>query len=125
MNYDIKKLQKETAGYKPEEILRLCINIFGNKLILGSSLGAEDQVLTDMLLKIDSSSRIFIIDTGRLHQETYDVVADSMKFYSMKYEVYFPETKEVEEMVSLHGPNFFYDSIENRKECCRIRKVSM
>ena len=124
MNYDLKKLQEETAGSKPEEILNHCLNVFDNRIILGSSLGAEDQVLSDMLLRIDPSARIFIIDTGRLHQETYNVAAETMKCYSMKYEIYFPETKEVEEMVNSFGPNLFYDSIENREECCRIRKVN-
>jgi phosphoadenosine phosphosulfate reductase len=95
----------------------------GDDIVLASSLGAEDQVLTHMILTINPKARIFVLDTGRLHQETYDVLGMTMARYGMHYEVYFPDTESVETLLREKGPNSFYESIENRKECCRIRKV--
>jgi phosphoadenosine phosphosulfate reductase len=93
------------------------------RIALASSLGAEDQVLTHMVLAIDPKARIFILDTGRFHSETYDLIQQTMRRYGINYETFFPEASDVEEMVRIHGPNLFYDSIENRKKCCNVRKV--
>jgi phosphoadenosine phosphosulfate reductase len=76
-----------------------------------------------MLAKITSKPRIFSLDTGRLYQETYDIMDELYKKYQIPFEVLFPDTKEVEEMVSTKGMNLFYDSVENRHLCCGIRKV--
>ena len=95
----------------------------GERIALASSLGAEDQVLTHMVLTLKPDARLFILDTGRFHPETYDLIAATMRKYSMHYEALFPEAPDVEEMESLHGPNLFYESIENRKKCCSVRKV--
>lgn len=90
---------------------------------LASSLGAEDQVLTHMMLELDRDAHIFVLDTGRLHQQTYDVMSRMMSRFDFRYEVYAPEAEAVQEMVSAHGPNLFYASVENRKRCCFVRKV--
>ncbi len=94
-----------------------------DRIALASSLGAEDQVLTHMIHAIKPDARIFVLDTGRFHQETYDLMATTMKRYHMRYEILFPEAPDVEEMGSLYGPNLFYDSVEHRKRCCNARKV--
>jgi len=107
----------------PQQVLQFAVDTFGKSLTLASSLGVEDQVLSDMLLKIDPEARIFVLDTGRLHQETYDTMALTMARYSMKYEVYFPQPQAVEAMVTEHGPNLFYNSVDLRKHCCFVRKV--
>ncbi len=114
-----KRFSKSTA----EEILEYFLKKFSEKIVLASSLGLEDQVLTDMALNIDPSAKIFFIDTGRHYQETYDVASETMKRYSMQYEVYFPDTEEVEKMMKTAGPNSFYESLELRKKCCEIRKI--
>ena len=75
-----------------------------------------------MVLNIDPKASIFVLDTGRLNQETYDVMADTMAHYSMHYQVYYPEQKAVEKLLHQKGPNSFYESVENRKECCSIQK---
>jgi phosphoadenosine phosphosulfate reductase len=121
---DLRELQLEHLGKSPELILASFQDNYGDDLILASSLGAEDQVLTHMLLSINPKARIFVLDTGRLHQETYDVMALTMAKYGMRYEVHFPDRDDVEELLSKKGPNSFYDSVENRKECCHIRKVA-
>lgn len=121
---EIEKLNKDFTGKAPQEILRWGLDFFGNgNIALSSSLGAEDQVLTDMLVKINPKARIFTLDTGRLPQETYDVISEAMIKYGMKYEVLFPESKDVEEMENSFGPNLFYQGIEQRKLCCEIRKI--
>ena len=96
---------------------------FGPRAALASSFGAEDMVLVDMLAEIDRLARIFFLDTGRLHQETYDLMDRALACYGIKLEVYFPKAESVERLVRTKGPNSFYRSVEDRKECCRIRKV--
>jgi phosphoadenosine phosphosulfate reductase len=120
----VEQLNSELAGKSPEEILHAAVGYFGaSKTTFASSFGAEDQVITDMLHKEKLEVPVFTLDTGRLHQETYDVFDATRKHYNMQIELLFPRTTAVEAMVSLHGPNLFYDSVEQRRECCRIRKV--
>lgn len=111
------------AAHGPEALLRALVERYGRALKLASSLGAEDQALTHMLLQIDPQARIFVLDTGRLHQETYDVMARTMSRYGMCYEVLAPAAGALQEMVSGAGPNLFYASAEGRKRCCAVRKV--
>ena len=121
---DIQKLNIELKDYSPQKILKWGIDKFGvSRIALASSLGAEDQVLTEMILSVNRESRVFTLDTGRLPQETYDTIEETMKKYSMKYEILFPEKEDVEKMERELGPNLFYKSVENRKLCCNIRKV--
>ena len=121
---DIGKLKEDFAGKEPQEIIRWGLDFFGtDKIALSSSLGAEDQVLTDMIVKIKPAAIIFTLDTGRLPQETYDAVSETMQRYGINYEVLFPESRDVEEMEKNFGPNLFYESIEKRKLCCEVRKI--
>ncbi len=116
-------LTRLKAVTDPLSLLRTASEYFGNDLVLASSLGAEDQVLTHMFLSVCSNARIFVLDTGRLPQETYDTMEAIMQRYHMQYEVCTPPQTELQNMLSNKGPNSFYHSVENRKECCHIRKV--
>lgn len=107
----------------PEDALRWAYETFGDKIAKASSFGPEDSVVTDMIISVNPRARFFTLDTGRLNQETYDVMDAISKKYGIKFEVMFPETREVEEMVKIRGINLFYESVENRKLCCEIRKV--
>lgn len=120
---DIEKLNQELLNATPQEILKRVIEIFGSRIALSSSLGAEDQVLTDMVVKINPAVRIFTLDTGRLFPETYDLIDRTSKKYKILIDVFFPNYSRVEEMVNSKGINLFYDSVENRKLCCHIRKI--
>jgi phosphoadenosine phosphosulfate reductase len=91
--------------------------------VFASSLAAEDMVLTDMILKAQLPIAIFSLDTGRLHAETLDVLAKVKATYGKDIAVYRPQPEAVEQYVATHGLNAFYDSVEMRRECCRIRKV--
>ena len=104
-------------------MLRLALETFGQRVALSSSFGAEDMVLIDMLMKIDPKARIFTLDTGRLPQETYNVIDATRQKYGATIEVFFPQADAVQAMVAEHGMNLFYHSVENRKLCCGVRKM--
>ncbi|PKO89722.1 MAG: phosphoadenylyl-sulfate reductase [Betaproteobacteria bacterium HGW-Betaproteobacteria-12] len=88
-----------------------------------NSLGAEDMVLTDLIVKAKLPIEIFSLDTGRLPLETYDLMAELQKHYHLKLKIYFPQAEEVESFVRNHGINAFYESVTLRKACCYARKV--
>lgn len=119
----IDTLNHQFSNQKPEEVIRWFLDEYGSRVALSSSLGAEDQVLTDMIMKISSEARIFTLDTGRLFPETYDLIERTNRKYNTRIEVFFPDYKRVEEMVNEKGINLFYESVENRKQCCGIRKI--
>lgn len=120
---EIKQLNIELQNETAENILKRLLPIFGDRIALSSSLGAEDQVLTDMIIKIKPSARIFTLDTGRLFPETYDLIDRTSRKYKTKIEIFFPDHQKVEAMVNSKGINLFYESITNRKACCHIRKI--
>ncbi|QKF60269.1 phosphoadenylyl-sulfate reductase [Aliarcobacter lanthieri] len=113
---------KEIKDKSTEEIVSYFVKNFKNTA-LSSSLAAEDQVLTDILLKIDKNVSIFTLDTGRLHPETYDVMDATNLKYGIKIDVFFPKFEKVQELYQTQGINGHYESIENRKNCCNIRKL--
>jgi phosphoadenosine phosphosulfate reductase len=97
---------------------------FDSSIALSCSFGApEGLVLIDMMHRIDPSSRVFVIDTGRLPQATYDLIDRVRERYDKDIEVLLPDPRDVETMVREKGMNLFYESIEQRQLCCRVRKV--
>jgi phosphoadenosine phosphosulfate reductase len=105
------------------EVLEYFLTHFKGKVAFASSLGAEDQVITEIMASIDPASRIFTLDTGRMFPESYDVIERTIARYKIKIGIFFPDRAAVEKMVNMEGINLFYDSIENRKLCCHIRKI--
>ncbi|RXJ77680.1 phosphoadenylyl-sulfate reductase [Arcobacter sp. F155] len=120
---DINDLNQKFQNSTAQEITEYFIKEYGQDAALSSSLGAEDQVLTDMVLKVDKSANIFTLDTGRLHPETYDVMDATNLKYGVKLNVFFPLNEKVEELYQKQGINGHFESIENRKNCCNIRKM--
>jgi phosphoadenosine phosphosulfate reductase len=120
---DVTTLALRAGPMSPQDLVRLALERFGRKVALLSSFGAEDMVLADMLLRIDPQARILTLDTGRLPQETYNVIDATRQKYGIAIEVFFPQADAVEAMVAEHGVNLFYHSIENRKRCCGVRKM--
>ena len=107
-----------------EEILTLGLKKYHPSLALAASFGApEAMVLLDMMHRIEPQSRVFVLDTGRLHPATHDLIDRVRDRYGKAVEVVFPRAADVEHMVGEQGMNLFYDSVESRKRCCRIRKV--
>ena len=108
----------------PQQLLTWALKTFSPKIALSCSFGApEGLVLLDMMHRIDPASRVFVLDTGRLPQATYDLIDRVRDRYEKQVEVVFPEAAAVEAMVREKGMNLFYESIENRQLCCRLRKV--
>jgi phosphoadenosine phosphosulfate reductase len=121
----IEELNKELLNFSAEDILRYSVEKFKTKICFATSLGAEDQVISSMIYeeKLEQID-IFTLDTGRMFQESYDVLERTIARYKKNIEVIFPDKKEVEDLVNAKGINLFYQSIENRKACCQIRKTN-
>ena len=119
----VNHLQGLDAKTLSERLQWLYEQVPADRLVLASSLGAEDQVLTHALLQVNPKVRIVVLDTGRLQDETYETIAATEKRYDFRYEIFCPNTQAVETMVRDYGINSFYESLENRKRCCHIRKV--
>jgi phosphoadenosine phosphosulfate reductase len=121
---EIRSIANELESKPAHEILKWGFKKYGDKMVLGSSFGAEDVVLIDMMCNINRNlTRVFTLDTGRLNQETYNLIDKVRKKYDIKVDVYFPNASDVEEMVANKGMNLMYDSVENRKLCCNLRKI--
>ncbi len=112
------------TGKSPEEVLNWFLKEFEGKTAFSTSLGAEDQVIAQMIAAIDKSANIFTLDTGRLFPETYDLIDLTSKKYDLTIRIMFPDAEETEKMVNSKGINLFYERIENRKLCCHIRKIA-
>ena len=122
----VLKLVKRDAleSLDAQEILTWAVGKFHPRLTLSASFGApEGMILIDMLHEIDPTTRVFVLDTGRLHPATYDLIDRIRDRYDKQVEVVFPASADVEAMVREKGMNPFYESIANRKLCCQLRKV--
>ena len=105
-------------------VLSTAIGALGrDKIALASSFGAEDMVIVDLLARLVDRPRVFTLDTARLPQETYDLMDATRRRYGIEVEVYFPNAIDIQAMVLEKGLNLFYESVENRKQCCGVRKV--
>ena len=112
------------AGMSEPAGIQYLTEQFPGAVAFSTSFGQEDQVLADMIWRHQLPVRVCTLDTGRLFQETYELMDLTRARYKQPFEVYFPETAAVEKLVAEKGMNSFYDSVENRKECCYIRKVA-
>lgn len=119
----VNELNTKLEGKSSQEIISFIYKEFGSKVALASSLGAEDQVLTDIIVKNAKGLKIFSLDTGRLNPETLDTLDATELKYSKKLEVFYPEAKNVQDFVNSNSINAFYESIEKRKACCFARKI--
>ena len=117
-------LLEKTKDFTIEETFSFLANEYKDKVVFSTSFGQEDQVITALIAKKELLISIFTLDTGRMFQETYDIFHKTIKKYKIDIESYFPEAAAVEELLNTKGPNSFYESVENRKECCFIRKVA-
>ncbi|MFT4022661.1 MAG: phosphoadenylyl-sulfate reductase [Flavihumibacter sp.] len=120
---NVTELNTSLAGLTAAERLQLVARAFPGGAVFSTSLGQEDQVITHLIARQNLPIKIFTLDTGRLFQETYDVLDRTIARYKVPIRAYFPDTARVEKLLLEKGPNSFYESVENRKECCFIRKV--
>jgi phosphoadenosine phosphosulfate reductase len=114
-------------GASPYETLHYALRTFGDSVRIACSLGVEDMVVLHETARaakaLDLTPRVFLLDTGRLHQETHDLLDRARRTYDLALEIYVPEALAIESLVRKKGPNSFYTSIENRQECCAVRKL--
>lgn len=115
----IKTIRQSTL----ETYLTEIMSLEGVKAAFSTSLSWEDQVITHAIFSQNLPVRVFTLDTGRLFPETYSVLESTRQQYKKEVEVYFPKHEAVEALLTDKGPISFYESVENRKECCFIRKV--
>lgn len=123
MKHRVDELNNKLENASAIESVEFFLKEFKGRIALSSSMGAEDQVITDMIVSIDPNTQIFTLDTGRIFPETYDLIDKTNKKYGISIDVMFPDYKAVQKMVREKGINLFYDSVENRKLCCHIRKI--
>ena len=120
---ELEALSERLRGKPAEEVVRWAADTFGSDIALASSFGAEDVVAIDMIAKVAPGIRVFTLDTGRLHDETYEVMERVRVKYGVVIQSYFPDREKVEQLEREKGFYSFRESIENRKECCGIRKM--
>jgi phosphoadenosine phosphosulfate reductase len=117
------ELAVEFDDQPPEALLAWAFERYGARMALCTSFQAEGMVLLDMAWRIEPKVRVFTIDTGRLHQETYDLIDAVREKYGIAIEAYTPNADETESMTRTHGVNLFYRAVPLRLMCCQVRKV--
>jgi len=123
MGIDVKLASYGLEGRTALEILKWALDEFGDQMALASSFGAEDVVLIEMLTRLTKQPRVFVLDTGRLHEATYEVMERVRTRYGIQLETYFPQREAVEQLEREQGLYSFRTSLEARHACCFIRKV--
>jgi len=119
----LKELKDQLSSKSVKESLEKLISIFPGRIIFTTSFGIEDQVISHKIFSNNLDIKVVTLDTGRLFSETYDVFSRTLIKYNKKIDIYFPDYVAVEKMVTEKGPLSFYESKENRMECCTIRKI--
>lgn len=120
----VDELNDQLEGLSLEEGLRLVATRFPGEVVFSSAFGQEDQVITDAIFKNDIDIEVFTLDTGRLFAETHELIDATRSRYKKPIKTYFPDATQVEKLVTEKGMHSFYESVDNRKECCFIRKVA-
>ena len=123
MNQVISELNSFAANHSLIEVLQHIAKQYANSVVFTTSFGLEDQVITHLIFENNIPIEVITLDTGRLFKETYKVYNKTLEKYKKPITAYFPDTAHVETMLRAKGPMSFYNSIEDRKECCTIRKV--
>lgn len=120
---NMHELEQRLNGLSASEGLALMTDLFPGKVVFSTSLGQEDQVITELIASHRLPVHIFSLDTGRLFPETLELLSRTESKYKTRIQVYYPERESVEKLVADNGINGFYNSVENRKSCCYVRKV--
>ena len=123
MMSELEDIKQQIQGLDPIAALSLLANRFPDQIVFSTSFGWEDQVITHMIFTNNLPIKVFTLETGRLFPETYYVWNRTMEMYEKPIHAYYPNHELLEKMVNAKGPSSFYESVENRKECCGIRKV--
>lgn len=120
---EVSKIADRLEGADAAEVLAWAVEEFHPAIAVGTGLGVEGMVIIDMLHAMAKRPRVLTVDTGRLPQETHDLIERVRARYGLTIEIYFPDPARLEEIVRAHGPNMFYRSRRLRRLCCHVRKV--
>jgi len=120
---DIAQLNQRFADETPLELLGWAAKFFRDRIALCSAFGPEGMVLLHLVSRLEHPIRVFTLDTGRLPQETHDLMQRCEERYGISIDVYAPEPADLRDIIRQHGINLFYKSVELRELCCEIRKV--
>lgn len=120
---NIQQLENLIKDRNISQSLNIIAQRFPDQAVFSTSLGQEDQLLSDIIFTENIRIKIFTLDTGRLFQQTYDVLERMNHHYHKQIFIYHPDGSAIEQLINEKGPNSFYYSIENRKQCCNIRKI--
>jgi phosphoadenosine phosphosulfate reductase len=120
---DTSYISQLVNGKDPVAALQALAGLFPGEIVFSTSFGWEDQVISHMIFANNIPIKVFTLETGRLFPETYYVWNRTMEMYGQPIYAYYPDNKKLEDMVNAKGPNSFYESVANRKECCGIRKI--
>lgn len=120
---NLSDLESQVARLSAGDGLSLIAKLFPGKVVFSTSLGQEDQVITQLIASQKLPIQLFSLDTGRLFPEALELLSRTEHKYNTRIKVFYPETTSVEKWVAENGINGFYDSVENRKSCCFVRKV--
>ena len=123
MEAQLIEIGKKIKDLDPVQALKYFAEAYPGKIVFSTSFGWEDQVITHMIFANDIPIEVFTLETGRLFPETYYVWNRTLEIYKKPITAYFPQAEALQEMVAKKGPSSFYESVENRKECCGIRKM--
>lgn len=123
MNQQLADITTKIKDKDPVEALKFLADTYPGQIIFSTSFGWEDQVITHMIFANDIPIEVFTLETGRLFPETYYVWNRTLEIYNKPIKAYHPQAEALQVMVDKKGPNSFYVSVENRKECCGIRKL--
>lgn len=116
---DLDQLEQFSAA----DLVAWAVRTYGREFGISNSFQKEDMILVDLAARAGGPFRVFTLDTGRLHEETYQMMETVRQRYGVAVEPTFPEREAVERMVAERGANLFYESVEARKLCCEVRKV--
>lgn len=117
---EIKAIIKDLT---PQQVLALMAEHYAESIVFSTSFGWEDQVISQMIFSENLHIKVFTLETGRMFPETYYVWNRTLETYGHPIHAYYPDKDALEKMLTAKGPSSFYESVENRKECCGIRKV--
>lgn len=123
MSQSLEQLNEQYTDFSLSQALTALREQFQGRIVFSTSLGLEDQVITDAIFRNHLDIEVFTLDTGRNFPETYQTLEDTQRKYGNKIQVFYPQTEAVEHYVSINGINAMYESVEKRKECCHIRKI--
>jgi len=120
---DLIALKQQLNGLNTIEKLKFLAETYKDRIVFSTSFGWEDQVVTHLIFANQIHIKVFTLETGRQGPETYYVWNRTLEIYQQPIHAYFPQSDLLQNMVNAKGPNSFYESVENRKECCFIRKI--